>query len=120
MTLMNFDFTNEIIKNLKKKGFKDIGPQTIRMVGKVHLLGDKGRYIGYLGPIKLANTIDETFDRIQKCLQEIESTHGRYPYEILLQAGGNIPMPEWFKKWCEENGIRFRHLNDEQILGGDM
>jgi hypothetical protein len=55
------------------------------------------------------NNPDDFFKEFQK---EIEH-HIPKIKKLVFQDGGSTPIPDWFKKWCRENGIEIKWVDNE-------
>ena len=110
------DLTRQIASILRAQGLGDVGKISIRGICDIPLFGIGGLYVGIIGPIRIRDNVDDVFEQIKKGIIESKKKRGCFPGKILLQGGGNLPIPEWFKDWCKENNIVLQILDAESIL----
>jgi hypothetical protein len=57
--------------------------------------------------------IDDMFTKIQDGLKDVLAQGGTIS-DLYLPGGGTTPIPDWFKDWCRQNGIRLHVMDVEQ------
>lgn len=119
MTGLRVSITEVIVDLLKRKGFKYLpwrkgGAKALR----VRIFQRNGHTVVVVPSIEMLPSdvsplqvaIDNFFNRLKNMLEAMMRA-GLSACDLFFQGGGNIPIPEWFMKWCEENGIRI-HICD--------
>ena len=66
--------------------------------------------------------IDNYFNRLKKSLQRTLLKHPET--EVFFRGGGTIPVPEWFRDWCNQNGIKIHIVGENgenlpEMVGGE-
>ena len=80
------------------------------------LCGRKGKGTGYIyhrGDTLIVPVVQDT----DKFWQDIQAAirAGGNPREIIFLGGGTIPIPDWFRDWCRNQGIGITILVPEEI-----
>ena len=65
-------------------------------------------------PAKVRN-ITQSIDDFFKRLRDLLVRHNKRSVvtDLVLPGGGCVPIPEWFKDWCKQNGISLHVLDAE-------
>jgi len=69
----------------------------------------RGFWSGPKKDFDLSEEVERYFKRLKRVLSRIKVSN------IFFTGGGTIQIPEWFKKFCEENSIKIHILTDENI-----
>jgi hypothetical protein len=58
--------------------------------------------------------IRDVFEALKKAIERLLKA-GHVVGPIILQGGGTIPIPDWFRDFCRDNGISLVVLDGEDV-----
>ena len=114
------DVSKIFIKELKKIGwvFNEVYHQ--RGKNDPRILKKNGVNIMVAVPIQideLRNMHKEThkyFTNIHTSIDKL-SKKGQVIKEITFQSGGTVPIPDYFKEFCDKNNVEIKFINEETV-----
>ena len=62
----------------------------------------------------IGHSIDDYFRRLQKVLNDLGKV--LHLSDVYFAGGGNIPIPDWFRDWCNCNGIHLHIIDTDNIF----
>lgn len=71
--------------------------------------------VGKPGDAEFDGLIDVRFRQLQTILKKLKVRFGKIT--LTLEGGGDVPVPDWFMKWCAALGIEIKFVDGE---GGDV
>jgi hypothetical protein len=111
--MIQIDFTEILLKNLKSKGWRQNGGYAIR--GNPRVLERNNKRIAVVKPLKVDpfKILDQEIDIFFKSLISIIQKNGIN--DVFLPGGGTIPIPQFFLDYCSMNGIKIHIITQENI-----
>lgn len=87
---------------------RDAGGVTVQRIDSV--VAQRG------GRAVLIPTVAHSDDWWNELKQVLDQTlkNGIKISEIIFKGGGDVPMPDWFRDWCREQGIKIEILDPEE------
>ncbi len=63
---------------------------------------------------RLPNDVDDWFKRLRKAIEAEIAKGYKITEVVFIHDPKGVPIPEWFRKWCSEIGIRIRFVQAPQ------
>ena len=111
--MIQIDLMEIILKQLKRKGWKQNGGYAIR--GNPRVLEQSGRRIAVVKPLQIDpfKNITEQVEKFFESLIRIIQKNGIK--DVFLPGGGTIPIPQFFLDFCKEMGINIHIIDTGNI-----
>jgi hypothetical protein len=112
MILVDVDFTQTLLKNLKKSGWKQVGGYSL---GNPKVLERSGKRIAVARPIRIdpSKVLRDEIDKFFKSLKNIVEKNAIK--DVFLPGGGTIPLPQFFLDFCKEHNINIHVVTLENV-----
>jgi hypothetical protein len=69
------------------------------------------KLVGEPGDGDFDRLIDLWFRQVQAILEKLKERFGSI--KLVLQGGGTVPVPAWFKDWCADQGIEIEFVDGQ-------
>jgi hypothetical protein len=112
------DLSKLILSEMENSGWIII--KSYRTRNDPRILERNGSNIMVAGPIKIDSLtsidsqINDYFTNICDSLDKLKKK-GLNICEVLMQGGGTVPIPDYFKAFCDKNNIKIKLFNEENI-----
>jgi hypothetical protein len=112
MILVDVDFTQTLLKTLKKSGWKQVGGYSL---GNPKVLERSGKRIAVVRPIRIdpSKVLLDEIDKFFKSLKNIVEKNAIK--DVVLPGGGTIPIPQSFLDYCKKHNIHIHILTLENV-----
>jgi hypothetical protein len=112
MILIDLDFTQTLLKNLKKSGWKQVSGYSL---GNPKVLERNRERIAVVRPIRIdpSKVLQDEIDKFFKSLEKILEKNAIE--EVFLPGGGTIPIPQFFLDYCKKHNIQIHLVTVENF-----
>lgn len=105
---------NTVIVPCQMRWFKSYGRSPFVYSGTLGVQNKMGKKVGVVRNVPLsANKQKLIDDFFKQLINEIKLLGVN---KIVFRAGGNIPIPDFFREWCHQNGVEIEVLENSECV----